>query len=144
MNGVCLRVGQVYVLKELKNILQQFALSNNFEIRRNGFNLHCWRGYGNTAAAVRDRCKEEERQRDRKSVMKCGCEWAVTFTPDKDDVNVGDDKVMMITNVKDVHTHGCNPTPIEQLAVLTSSTKPRPIDLTIWSQLIHLRKETKN
>jgi hypothetical protein len=131
------RVGVLFRIEDLRSILEEYGTRHFFRVCRGGPKFYCHRGYQSESEANRDRCKVPgKRQRDRKKTMKCDCLWSVTFSEKED-------KIVEITNVSDKHTNHI-PDPKEMVACVTSSTKPKPIDVNVWAQLVNLRRQLNN
>jgi len=117
------RIGAVYTIDELRKILDEYGTRKHFQVRRGGPKFHCHRGYASKSDANRDRCKVPgQPQRKRNRSMKCGCLWSVTFTD-----YAGDKTKVKVTAVCDEHANHI-PNMKEMVAVVVSSTKPKPID----------------
>ena len=114
-----------------KDAVDEFARLKGFEVRRGGRKLHCYRGYASEKEAERHRYKTDGvPMRKRISILKCGCDWNISFATDATSVT--------ITNVSLAHTNGCNPSRKEKLTLVTKSTKPKEIDTKVYADLLRI------
>ena len=90
------KVNNVYDSVEcLKLSAEKFAKEHHFEVRCGGKKIHCYRGFQSKHERDRERTdrakKTGTQNRTRKSLMKCDCQWYLTFkqlpNTDNDDNN---------------------------------------------------------
>ena len=120
----------------LRESLQKYASKNAFQISSGSRRFHCYRGYATKYDSNRHRFKDTQPMRNRVSLLKCGCEWNVSYTSLKNGL-------VMITNHFLTHTNGCEPTMKQKLSLVTKSTKPKDLDPKLVCELLHWRRVMK-
>jgi hypothetical protein len=120
----------------LKESLKKYALKNAFEIRSGSRRFHCYRGYATKYDSNRHRFKGTQPMRNRVSLLKCDCEWSVSYTSLQDGL-------VMITNNFLTHTNGCKPTMKQKLTLVPKSTKPKELDPKLMFELLYWRRVMK-
>ena len=109
------KIGDVYILDELKRLVVHFGLIWNFVASRSGASFRCNR-YTRPGACYGKVCTRKT------SSIGCGCEWCIRFNWSVGGKRSGVDSVK-ITFISGSHTNTCDPSDADQLVI--SRTRAR-------------------
>ena len=103
------KIGDKFILSDLKEICRRFSLEWNFVSSRNGEKISCNRDSHKISfvnASIR-----------KSSSIMCGCTWCVRFKDTERNKCSNTDSVVIMT-VYGVHSNSCDPTYVDLVSVL--------------------------